>query len=38
MKTVVAFGVMFVVWVIYFHFSNVLFMNIQGLDYMFLFR
>ncbi len=38
MKTAIAFTVMFVVWVTYFQAMDWLFMNIQGLDYLFLFR
>jgi len=36
--TVIAFAVMFVVWVVYFQAMDWLFMKIQGLDYFFLFR
>jgi hypothetical protein len=38
MKTVIAFAVMSVVWVVYFQAMDWLFMKIQGLDYFFLFR
>ena len=38
MKTVIAFVVMFAVWITYFQAMDWLFMKIQGLDYFFLFH
>lgn len=38
MKTVIAFFVMLVVWVIYYQFEDWFFMKIQGLDYFFMFH
>ncbi len=38
MKTVIAYVLFFGVWVVVFQIINIVFMKIQGLDYLFLFR